>query len=123
MIERLGFLADRFSGGALKRSYWEGNDEITAPALAANVGLGHVSVHPFRVWRRWLQKAGLHVEEKIRGPALFGGPFFDRHPWVSGALIALDPLLDRLPGRFILSVNQGILCRRQGSRNGDAQAG
>jgi hypothetical protein len=43
---------------------------------------------------------------------VFGGPFFDRHRWLSGVLIALDPLLDVLPLRFLLSSNLGILCQK-----------
>jgi ubiquinone/menaquinone biosynthesis C-methylase UbiE len=113
LIERLGYAIDKLTQGGLKRLFWAGHDEISAPELDAETGLGHVSVYPFKIWRKWLEKAGLKVLQKIRGPMVFGGPFFDRHFFISGLTIALDPLLDRLPGRFLLSNNMGILCCKQ----------
>ena len=113
LVERVGYFIDRLTQGCLKRLFWAGNDEISAPALDAAAGLSHVSVYPFKKWRSWLKKAGLEVIQKVRGPMIFGGPFFDRHIFISGLAIALDPLLDRLPGRFLLSNNMGILCCKQ----------
>lgn len=113
LIERVGYFIDRLTRGCLKRLFWAGHDEISAPALDAEAGLGHVSVYPFKTWRNWLKNAGLEVIQKVRGPMIFGGPFFDRHFFMSGLMIALDPLLDRLPGRFLLSNNMGILCCKQ----------
>lgn len=113
IVERLGYAFDKMTGGALKRAFWKGHDKISAPPLSAEVGLGHVSVHPYRVWRAWLEKAGVEIIRKVRGPMVFGGPFFDRHHLISGCIIALDPLLDRLPGRFLLSANLGLLCRKK----------
>ena len=113
IFEKLGYAIDQISKGSLKRTYWSGHDSVSAPPLRAEVGLAHVSVHPYRTWRRLLKNAGLRVVRKIRGPALFGGPFFDRHPIITGTLIALDPILDKLPGRYLLSNNLGILCRRE----------
>ena len=110
LIEQVGYFIDRLTQGWLKRLFWAGHDEISAPALDAETGLGHVSVYPFKTWRSWLKKAGLEVIQKVRGPMIFGGPFFDRHIFISGLTIALDPFLDRLPGRFLLSNNMGILC-------------
>lgn len=115
IVEKLGYAIDRISKGSLKRAYWSGHDRVSAPPLSAEVGLAHVSVHPYRTWRRLLNNAGLRVVRKIRGAALFGGPFFDRHPIITGTLIALDPILDKLPGRFLLSNNLGMLCCREGS--------
>jgi len=112
MVERLGYAIDKMTRGALKRAFWKGHDKISAPPLSAEVGLGHVSVYPYRVWRAWLEKAGMEIIRKVRGPMVFGGPFFDRHHLISGCIIALDPLLDRLPCRFLLSANLGILCRK-----------
>jgi len=111
-VERLGFVIDKMTSGALKRAFWKGHNGISAPPLSAEVGFGHVSVYPYRVWRAWLEKAGMEVIRKVRGPMIFGGPFFDRHHFITGLIIALDPLLDRLPFRFLLSINQGILCRK-----------
>lgn len=111
--ELLGYAADRLSNGAFKRLFWHGCDSISAPPLRAEVGFGHVSVQPYGVWRSWLEKSGLQVVRKVRGPAVFGGSFFDRHPWLSGFMIALDPLLDRMPGRFLLSNNLGLLCQKR----------
>jgi SAM-dependent methyltransferase len=112
IVERLGYTIDRLSRGGLKRNFWSGNDEISAPPLKAEAGLGHVSVYPYKLWRNWLESAGLPAVRKIRGSMLFGGPFFDRHPFFAGCAIALDPLLDLLPGRYLLSNNMGILCRK-----------
>ncbi|NOR21796.1 MAG: methyltransferase domain-containing protein [Candidatus Aminicenantes bacterium] len=114
LIERLGFAIDKMTHGALKRTFWKGQDEISAPPLRAEVGFGHVSVYPYRVWRAWLEKAGMKVIRKVRGPMVFGSPFFDQHHFITGLIIALDPLLDRLPCRFLLSINLGILCRKHG---------
>lgn len=112
LIEQLGFMIDKITHGSLKRTYWRGCDEISAPSLSAEVGYEHISVHPYRVWRSWLEKAGLKVIHKVRGPMVFGGPFFDRHHFFTASMIAVDPLLDRLPFRFLLSVNLGIMCRK-----------
>jgi len=113
LVERLGYVTDKVTRGALKRLFWAGHDKISAPLMDAEAGLGHVSVFPFKKWRNWLEKAGLKVIQKVRGPMVFGGPFFDRHFFISGLMIALDPFLDRLPGRFSLSNNLGILCCKQ----------
>jgi ubiquinone/menaquinone biosynthesis C-methylase UbiE len=110
LVERVGYAIDKLTRGFLKRRFWAGHDEISAPVLDAEAGLGHVSVYPFKTWRNWLEKVGLEVIQKVRGPMVFGGPFFDRHFFISGLMIALDPVLDRLPGRFLLSNNMGILC-------------
>jgi SAM-dependent methyltransferase len=112
-VECIGSAIDKFLGGALKKMFWSGQDAVTAPPLAAAAGLGHVSVFPFKAWRGWLQGAGLSVVKKVRGPLLFGGPFFDRNRFVSGCLIALDPIMDRLPGCYLLSTNLGMICRRR----------
>ncbi len=112
-LERLGSAIDTCCRGALRKMFWSGQDAITAPPLAAAVGLGHVSVYPFKTWQGWLREAGLPVVKKVRGPLLFGGPFFDRNRFVSGCLIALDPILDRLPGCYLLSTNLGMICRRR----------
>jgi ubiquinone/menaquinone biosynthesis C-methylase UbiE len=110
LVERAGYAIDKLTRGALKRFFWAGHDKISAPVLDAEAGFGHVSVYPFKKWRGWLEKAGLKVLQKVRGPMVFGGPFFDRHFFISGLSIALDPLLDRLPGRFLLSNTMGFLC-------------
>jgi len=110
--ESAGYLLDSMTGGWFKRFYWKGEDEVSAPPLSAQVGFGHVSVHPFRVWKRWFEEAGIPVEKKVRGPMLFGSPFFDRQRWLSGLFIALDPLLDLLPGKFLTTTNLGMLCRK-----------
>jgi ubiquinone/menaquinone biosynthesis C-methylase UbiE len=112
LVERVGYAIDKLTQGYLKRLFWAGNDEISAPPLKAEAGLGHVSVYPYKLWRNWLESAGLPAVRKIRGSMLFGGPFFDRHPFFAGCAIALDPLLDLLPGRYLLSNNMGILCRK-----------
>lgn len=111
--ESAGYLLDRLTGGWFKRFYWKGEDELSAPPLSAEVGFGHVSVHPFRVWQQWFEEAGIPVVKKVRGPMLFGSPFFDRLRWLSGLFIALDPLLDHLPGKFLTTVNLGMLCRKR----------
>lgn len=111
--ERVGYVLDKLTGGAVKRMFWKGHDEVSAPALTAEVGFGHVSVRPYRTWHSWLEEAGLNVVAKVRGPALFGTPFFDRHPFIMGCLVALDPILDRLPGRFLFSTSLGLLCRKR----------
>ncbi len=85
---------------------------MAGPPLSVEVGFGHVSVHPFGVWRKWIEETGFKLVRKVRGPAVFGGPFFDRHPFLTGTLVALDPLLDRLPFRFLLSENLGFLCQK-----------
>lgn len=113
LLERVGYALDKIAGGAVKRMFWKGHDAVTAPPLTAEVGFGHVSVHPYKTWRIWLAEAGLDVVRKVRGPALFGSPFFDRHPFIMGFLVALDPIFDRLPGRFMLSTNLGMLCRKR----------
>lgn len=113
LIERMGYAIDKLTRGALKRLFWTGHDEISAPSLDAEAGLGHVSIYPYKKWRTWLEKAGLKVLQKIRGPMVFGGPFFDRHFFISGLMVVLDPILDRLPGRLLLSNNIGMLCRKQ----------
>jgi SAM-dependent methyltransferase len=111
-LERLGSAIDTCCRGGLKKMFWSGQDAVTAPPLAAAVGLGHVSVYPYKTWQGWLQAAGLPVIKKVRGPLIFGGPFFDRNRFVSGCLIALDPIMDRLPGCYLLSTNLGMICSR-----------
>jgi len=111
-LERFGAAIDILLRGALKKMFWSGQDAVTAPPLAAAVGLGHVSVFSYKTWQGWLKEAGLPVVKKVRGPLLFGGPFFDRNRFVSGCLIALDPIMDRLPGCYLLSTNLGMVCRR-----------
>jgi hypothetical protein len=104
----------------LKKIFWAGCDEISAPSLKADVGLGHVSVHPNKTWLKWLEAAGMLVIPKVRGPMIFGGAFFDRHPFFSGCNIALDPILDRMPFKFFFSNNRGFFCRKRsepGHRN------
>ena len=113
--EEIGYLIDRLTFGWFKRRYWAGQDDITAPRLSANVGFGHVSVHPYHVWREWFHHAGFYLVKKIRGPMIFGSPFFDRHRMLTGLIIFLDPLLDRLPGRFLTSFNLGFLCQKRSS--------
>jgi hypothetical protein len=80
--------------------------------MTAEVGFGHVSIHQFRVWKRWLGDSGMPVVKKLRGPMLFGSPFFDRRRWLCGLIIALDPILDLLPGKYLTTVNLGMLCRK-----------
>jgi SAM-dependent methyltransferase len=110
LVEKLGYAIDKLTRGALKRLFWAGHDEISAPALGAAAGFGHVSIYPFKKWHKLLTKVDLEVIKKVRGPMVFGGPFFDRHFFISGLTIAMDPILDRLPGRFLLSNCLGILC-------------
>lgn len=110
--EMIGYALDRISGGRFKKIYWQGQDKVSAPPLSAEVGFGHVSVHPFSVWRQMFAAAGLPVVRKVRGPMLFGSPFFDRHRFLSGMMITLDPWLDRLPGKFFTATNLGMLCRK-----------
>lgn len=117
MITRLGYAINQITGGGLKRNFWKGYDSVSAPALSAEVGYGHVSVHPYGVWRTWLEQTGFIVERKVRGSAIFGGPFFDRHRFMTGCLMFIDPLLDRLPGKFLLSESLGMLCRKKTSHS------
>ena len=110
--EMLGYAMDKITGGAFKKFYWKGQDEVSAPPLSAEVGFGHVSVHPFPVWQAWLDKVELPVVKKVRGPMLFGSPFFDRQRFLVGLLIMLDPILDWLPFRFATTTNLGMLCQK-----------
>jgi len=111
--EMLGYAMDKITGGAFKKLYWKGQDEVSAPPLSAEVGFGHVSVHPYPIWRDWFTEIGMPVVKKVRGPMLFGSPFFDRHRFLVGLLVMLDPILDRLPFRFITTTNLGMLCRKK----------
>ena len=113
--EMLGYALDKLTCGAFKKFYWKGQDEVSAPPLDAEVGFGHVSVHPFPVWRDWFEQAGMPVVKKVRGPLVFGSPFFDRQRFLMGMLIMLDPILDRLPFRFLTTTNLGMLCRKSSS--------
>jgi len=115
--EMAGYALDWVMGGRFKKMYWKGQDEVSAPQLSAEVGFGHVSVHPFPIWRQWLADAGLPVVRKVRGPMLFGSPFFDRHRFLSGMMIALDLWLDWLPGKFFTTTNLGMLCRKNCRRS------
>jgi len=112
MPTRVGHTINNLTGGALKKVFWKGHDTVSAPPLSAEVGFGHVSVHPYGVWRQWMVETGFRMVRKVRGPAVFGGPFFDRHPFLTGTMVALDPLLDKLPFRFLLSENLGMLCQK-----------
>ena len=112
--EMTGYALDKITAGGFKKLYWKGQDEVSAPPLTAEVGFGHVSVHPFKVWNEWFQEAAIPVVKKVRGPMLFGSPFFDRHRFLSGLFVALDPILDFLPGKFLTTVNLGMLCRKGG---------
>ncbi|MBL1352908.1 MAG: class I SAM-dependent methyltransferase [Zetaproteobacteria bacterium] len=111
--EMFGYFLDKISLGAFKKFYWKGQDEVSAPALDAEVGFGHVSVHPFPVWRDWFEGIGMPVVKKVRGPMIFGSPFFDRHRFLIGLLVMLDPILDRLPFRFLTTTNLGMLCQKK----------
>jgi len=111
--ELVGYALDAVSGGRFKKLYWKGQDDVSAPPLTAQVGFGHVSVHPFKVWGPWFEQAGIPVVRKVRGPMIFGSPFFDRQRFLSAMLVVLDPLLDILPGRFLTTTNLGMLCRKQ----------
>ncbi len=110
--EMLGYAMDKITGGTFKKFYWKGQDEVSAPPLSAEVGFGHVSVHPFPVWQAWLDKVELPVVKKVRGPMLFGSPFFDRQRFLVGIFIMLDPILDWLPFRFATTTNLGMLCQK-----------
>jgi ubiquinone/menaquinone biosynthesis C-methylase UbiE len=48
LVERVGYFIDRLTRGCSKRLFWAGHDNILAPALNAEVGLGRVSVYPFK---------------------------------------------------------------------------
>ncbi|MDQ6952812.1 MAG: class I SAM-dependent methyltransferase [Mariprofundaceae bacterium] len=111
--EMFGYFLDKISFGAFKNFYWKGQDEVSAPALDAEVGFGHVSVHPFPIWCDWFESIGMPVVKKVRGPLLFGSPFFDRHRFLIGLLLMLDPILDRLPFRFLTTTNLGMLCQKK----------
>jgi len=110
--ESVGCFFDRLTGGWLKKCYWKGEDAVSAPPLSAEAGFGHVSVHPFSIWNRWFKDAGMPVVKMMRGPMLFGSLFFDRQRCLSGLVIALDPLLDILPGKLFTTTNKGMLCRK-----------
>ena len=111
--EMAGYALDKITAGQFKKLYWKGQDDVSAPPLSAEVGFGHVSVHPFKVWNVWFEEARLPVVKKVRGPMLFGSPFFDRQRFLSGLFIALDPILDLLPFRFLTTTNLGMLCRKE----------
>lgn len=111
--EMLGYALDKLTLGGFKKFYWKGQDEISAPPLDAEVGFGHVSVHPFPVWRDWFEEVNMPVVKKVRGPLLFGSPFFDRQRFLVGLLVMLDPILDWLPFRFLTTTNLGMLCRKK----------
>ncbi len=111
--ELLGYALDKITLGGFKKFYWKGQDEVSAPPLSAEVGFGHVSVHPYPVWRDWFEGIDMPVIKKVRGPILFGSPFFDRHRFLVGLLVMLDPVLDRLPFRFLTTTNLGMLCRKK----------
>ncbi len=111
--EMVGYALDKITFGGFKKLYWKGQDEVSAPPLTAQVGFGHVSVHPFPVWRDWFEQVGLPVVKHVRGPMLFGSPFFDRHRFLSGMIIMLDPIMDRLPFRFATTTNLGMLCQKK----------
>ena len=111
--ELVGYALDKITMGGFKKLYWKGQDEVSAPPLSAQVGFGHVSVLPFPVWRDWFKQVNLPVVKHVRGPMLFGSPFFDRHRFLSGLIIALDPVLDVLPFRFLTTTNLGMLCQKQ----------
>ena len=110
--EMVGYALDTITLGGFKKFYWKGQDEVSAPKLSAEVGFGHVSVHPYPVWRDWFEEIGMPVVKKVRGPMLFGSPFFDRNRFLVGLLIMLDPILDWLPFRFLTTTNLGMLCRK-----------
>ncbi|MDQ6989371.1 MAG: class I SAM-dependent methyltransferase [Mariprofundaceae bacterium] len=112
--EMLGYALDKLTFGGFKKFYWKGQDEVSAPPLDAAVGFGHVSVHPYPVWRDWFQQVGLPVVKQVRGPIVFGSPFFDRQRFLLGMLVMLDPILDKLPLRFLTTTNLGMLCKKQG---------
>ncbi len=116
--EMFGYFLDKITFGGFKKLYWKGQDEISAPPLDAEVGFGHVSVHPFPVWRNWLKQVGLPVVKQVRGPLLFGSPFFDRQRFLLGILIMLDPILDKLPCRFLTTTNLGMLCQKKSLKEG-----
>jgi len=111
--EMLGYALDKITLGGFKKLYWKGQDEVSAPPLSAEVGFGHVSVHPYPVWRDWFEEINMPVVKKVRGPMLFGSPFFDRQRFLVGLLMMLDPILDRLPFRFLTTTNLGMLCRKK----------
>jgi len=115
--EMLGYALDKLTFGGFKKLYWRGQDEVSAPPLDAEVGFGHVSVHPFPVWRDWLEQVEMPVVKKVRGPIVFGSPFFDRHRFLMGVLVMLDPILDRLPFRFLTTTNLGMLCQKKGNES------
>jgi len=111
--EMLGYALDKITLGGFKKFYWQGQDEISAPKLSAEVGFGHVSVHPYPIWRDWFEEIDMPVVKKVRGPMLFGSPFFDRQRFLVGLLVMLDPILDRLPLRFMTTTNLGMLCQKR----------
>jgi len=114
--ETLGYALDKITAGGFKKLYWKGQDEVSAPPLQAEVGFGHVSVHPFPVWRDWFIQVGLPVVQHVRGPMLFGSPFFDKHRFLSGFIILLDPIMDKLPFRFATTTNLGMLCQKKDAK-------
>ncbi|MDX8383049.1 MAG: class I SAM-dependent methyltransferase [Ghiorsea sp.] len=112
--EMLGYALDKMTFGGFKKFYWKGQDEVSAPPLDAAVGFGHVSVHTYPVWQAWFLQVGVPVVKQVRGRIGFGSPFFDRQRFLLGMLVMLDPILDKLPLRFLTTTNLGMLCRKQG---------
>jgi len=63
--EMLGYALDKITFGGFKNFYWKGQDEVSAPKLSAEVGFGHVSVHPYPIWRDWFEEIGMPVVKKV----------------------------------------------------------
>lgn len=103
--KKMYFLLNSLSGGILKKAYFQGVNELWTPPHEPEFGFAHISEKLISEWGNIFKTTGFRVIDKVRGPLVFGGPFFDRHPFLFGLILLTDAFLDRLPFTFKMAFN------------------
>ena len=96
MFKRFAAFCNRLSRGRLNRAYYDGkNTQLNddgLPIMRVHVGNDHVSEMTFPELRALIRDCGLEIEKMEMMPIMSGGKWFDRHPFLLAALMALEAL-------------------------------
>jgi len=103
--KKMYYLLNSLSGGVLKKIYLKGGNELWTPPHEPEFGFAHIAEKSIRDWCNIFKTTGFRVMNKVRGPMVFGGPVFDRHPFLFGLILISDVLLDKLPFTFKMAFN------------------
>lgn len=100
LFKRLATIANRLSGGRLNRVYYRGKgtdiDDSGMPIMAVNAGHEHISEMNYRELLAVLNDSGFRIRRQRLSPIMSGSCWFDRHPALLSALLAIEALHIRL---------------------------